>query len=31
MVDPVCARHTALLKDQHILLSLIDGPKERTI
>jgi hypothetical protein len=28
MIDPVCARHTALLKDQHVLLSLTNGPEE---
>ncbi|CAD6238889.1 unnamed protein product [Miscanthus lutarioriparius] len=28
MIDPVCARHTALLKDQHVLFSLTNGPEE---
>lgn len=28
MIDPVCARHTALLKDQHVLLSLTNGSEE---
>lgn len=28
IIDPVCARHTALLKDQRVLLSLTNGPEE---
>ncbi|KAL6850474.1 hypothetical protein ACP4OV_021101 [Aristida adscensionis] len=28
IIDPVCARHTAVLKDQRVLLTLTNGPDE---
>ncbi|OEL13712.1 Glutamate--tRNA ligase, cytoplasmic [Dichanthelium oligosanthes] len=28
IIDPVCARHTAVLKDQRVLLTLTNGPEE---
>jgi glutamyl-tRNA synthetase len=28
IVDPVCGRHTAVLKDKHVLLTLTNGPEE---
>ncbi|WVZ71637.1 hypothetical protein U9M48_020204 [Paspalum notatum var. saurae] len=31
IVDPVCARHTAVLKDQRVLLTLTNGPEESFI
>jgi glutamyl-tRNA synthetase len=31
MIDPVCARHTALLKGQHVLLSLTNGSEDKFI
>jgi glutamyl-tRNA synthetase len=26
IIDHVCVRHTAVLKDQHVLLTLTNGP-----
>ncbi|KAJ1283293.1 hypothetical protein BS78_03G117300 [Paspalum vaginatum] len=31
IVDPVCSRHTAVLKDQRVLLTLTNGPEESFI
>ncbi|CAO2174032.1 unnamed protein product [Urochloa humidicola] len=31
IIDPVCARHTAVLKDQLVLLTLTNGPQEQFI
>jgi glutamyl-tRNA synthetase len=28
IVDPVCGRHTAVMKDKHVLLALTNGPEE---
>ncbi|CAL4964239.1 unnamed protein product [Urochloa decumbens] len=31
IIDPVCARHTAVLKDQRVLLTLTNGPQEQFV
>ena len=28
IIDPVCARHTAVLKDQHVIFTLTNGPEK---
>jgi glutamyl-tRNA synthetase len=28
IIDPVCARHTAVLKDQRVIFTLTNGPEK---